>query len=121
MADSVMSLLRGRWRILPAAALLAALGSFWAHPAAADPGSAGREARQASHGVSRVATHQPVETAAGDPLGLHVFPEKFADFEEGAPSAPQPAQEPQLSPRQFHQEVLRWIGHWNASPAAPAP
>lgn len=117
MADSVETPRSLRWMILPAAALV--LGGLWAGPAAADPGSGAREAAR-TKGTPHASVQEPVETAAGDPLGLHVFPAKFADFEQAVPAAPPPAQEPQLSPRELHREIVRWLGRWGAVEASPA-
>lgn len=105
------------WVLLPAAALV--LGGLLASPVwAAGPGSEPVQVARAS-GAVRVGHRQPVELAAGDPLGQHVFPEEFPDFEDAVPAAPVPSPGPQLSPEEFQQQVIRWIGRWGMVQTSP--
>lgn len=110
MADSKRAwrTLAFKWVTLPAAML--ALAGLLSIPVwAADPGSAPVQVARAGGGIP-MGHRQPVELAAGDPLGQHVFPEEFPDLEDAVPVAPVPTPAAQPSPEEFQQQLIRWFG-----------
>jgi hypothetical protein len=106
-----------KWALLPAAVL--ALGGLLASPVwATDPGSMPVRVARASGALS-AGPQGPVELAAGDPLGQHVFPEEFPDIDDAVPAAPVPPEGPQPSPVEFQEQIGHWLGRWGLVETSP--